>query len=47
VSKLEIAGIAPLFIVSNVSAALAFYRDRLGSTSRFKGPNLMTSSSAL
>ena len=26
----EIGGIAPLFIVKNVPAALAFYRDRLG-----------------
>jgi uncharacterized glyoxalase superfamily protein PhnB len=26
----EIGGVAPLFIVRNVPAALAFYRDRLG-----------------
>ena len=26
----EISGIAPLFIVKNVPVALAFYRDRLG-----------------
>lgn len=26
----EISGIAPFFIVTNVPAALAFYRDRLG-----------------
>jgi len=29
-TKPEISGIAPLFIVKNVPAALAFYRDRLG-----------------
>ena len=29
-TKPEISGIAPLFIVNNVPAALAFYRDRLG-----------------
>ena len=34
----EIAGIAPLFIVSNVPAALAFYRDRLGFAVTFEGP---------
>jgi len=34
----EISGIAPLFIVNNVPAALAFYRDRLGFDVTFQGP---------
>jgi catechol 2,3-dioxygenase-like lactoylglutathione lyase family enzyme len=34
----ELAGIAPLFIVKNVPAALAFYRDRLGFDITFQGP---------
>jgi catechol 2,3-dioxygenase-like lactoylglutathione lyase family enzyme len=33
-----ITGIAPLFIVRNVPAALAFYRDRLGFEITFQGP---------
>ena len=33
-----ISGIAPLFIVKNVPAALAFYRDRLGFDITFQGP---------
>jgi catechol 2,3-dioxygenase-like lactoylglutathione lyase family enzyme len=33
-----ITGIAPLFIVKNVPAALAFYRDRLGFDITFEGP---------
>src|SRR5690606_27330861 len=33
-----IAGIAPFFIVSNVPAALAFYRDRLGFDVTLQGP---------
>ena len=33
-----ITGIAPLFIVKNVPAALAFYRDRLGFDITFQGP---------
>ena len=37
-SKPEITGIAPLFIVKNVPAALAFYRDRLGFDVTFEGP---------
>ena len=45
-TKPEISGIAPFFIVKNVPAALAFYRDRLGFEITFKGPNLTTSSSA-
>ncbi len=34
-----IAGIAPLFIVRNVPAALAFYRDQLGFEITFQGPD--------
>src|SRR5436853_7647260 len=34
----EISGIEPLFIVNNVPAALAFYRDRLGFDITFQGP---------
>jgi catechol 2,3-dioxygenase-like lactoylglutathione lyase family enzyme len=34
----EITGIAPFFIVTNVPAALAFYRDRLGFDITFQGP---------
>src|SRR5687768_15183061 len=37
-SKPEIAGIAPFFIVRNVPAALSFYRDRLGFDITFQGP---------
>ena len=37
-TKPEIAGIAPFFIVRNVPAALAFYRDRLGFDITFQGP---------
>ena len=33
-----ITGIAPFFIVRNVPAALAFYRDRLGFEITFQGP---------
>jgi hypothetical protein len=46
-TKADISGIAPFFIVKNVPVAMSFYRDRLGSTSRFKGPVTTTSSSAL
>lgn len=35
----EISGIAPLFIVTNVPASLAFYRDRLGFAVTFEGPD--------
>ena len=35
----DIAGIAPFFIVKNVPAALAFYRDRLGFEITFQGPD--------
>lgn len=34
----EIAGIAPLFIVNCVPTALAFYRDQLGFEITFQGP---------
>jgi catechol 2,3-dioxygenase-like lactoylglutathione lyase family enzyme len=34
----DIAGIAPLFIVRNVPAALTFYRDELGFDITFQGP---------
>jgi catechol 2,3-dioxygenase-like lactoylglutathione lyase family enzyme len=37
-TKPDIAGIAPFFIVRNVPAALAFYRDRLGFEIMYKGP---------
>jgi catechol 2,3-dioxygenase-like lactoylglutathione lyase family enzyme len=36
--KPDITGIAPLFIVRSVPAALAFYRDRLGFAIAFQGP---------
>jgi catechol 2,3-dioxygenase-like lactoylglutathione lyase family enzyme len=38
-AKPQIAGIAPFFIVRNVPAALAFYRDRLGFEIVFQGPS--------
>ena len=34
-----LSGIAPLFIVKNVPAALTFYRDRLGFDITFQGPD--------
>jgi catechol 2,3-dioxygenase-like lactoylglutathione lyase family enzyme len=37
-TKPKITGIAPFFIVENVPAALAFYRDRLGFDITFQGP---------
>jgi catechol 2,3-dioxygenase-like lactoylglutathione lyase family enzyme len=37
-NKTEISGIAPFFIVKNVPASLAFYRDRLGFDITFQGP---------
>ena len=37
-TQAEITGIIPFFIVSRVSAALAFYRDRLGFEITFMGP---------
>jgi catechol 2,3-dioxygenase-like lactoylglutathione lyase family enzyme len=38
-TKPQISGIAPFFIVKNVPAALEFYRDRLGFDITFQGPN--------
>src|SRR5262245_54307434 len=38
-TKPEMTGIAPFFIVRNVPAALAFYRDRLGFDIVFQGPS--------
>jgi catechol 2,3-dioxygenase-like lactoylglutathione lyase family enzyme len=37
-TKPEISGIAPFFIVRSVPAALSFYRDRLGFDIIFQGP---------
>jgi len=37
-AKAEINGIAPFFIVRDVPAALAFYRDSLGFDITFQGP---------
>jgi catechol 2,3-dioxygenase-like lactoylglutathione lyase family enzyme len=37
-TKPDITGIAPFFIVKDVPAALAFYRDRLGFDIMFQGP---------
>jgi catechol 2,3-dioxygenase-like lactoylglutathione lyase family enzyme len=38
-TKPEISGIAPFFIVRSVPAALAFYRDHLGFDIVFQGPS--------
>ncbi len=38
-TKAEITGIAPFFIVKNVPAALSFYRDNLGFNITFQGPS--------
>jgi catechol 2,3-dioxygenase-like lactoylglutathione lyase family enzyme len=38
VSRPAVGGVAPLFIVRNVPATLAFYRDRLGFEVTFQGP---------
>ena len=38
-TQAEILGISPLFIVGDVPAALAFYRDRLGFEITFQGPS--------
>ncbi len=38
-TKTEISGIAPFFIVKNVPAALSFYQDRLGFDITFQGPS--------
>lgn len=37
-TQAEIAGISPFFIVQDVPAALAFYRERLGFEITFQGP---------
>src|SRR6476620_7847798 len=37
-TQTEIGGVSPLFIVRNVPATLAFYRDRLGFEITFQGP---------
>jgi catechol 2,3-dioxygenase-like lactoylglutathione lyase family enzyme len=37
--KAEIKGIAPFFIVKDVPAALAFYRDQLGFDIMYQGPS--------
>ena len=39
-TKTEISGIAPFFIVKNVPVALSFYRDRLGFDIVFQGPSV-------
>ena len=38
-TKTEITGIAPFFIVKNVPIALSFYRERLGFEITFQGPS--------
>lgn len=38
-TKTEIGGISPLFIVRDVPATLALYRDRLGFEITFQGPD--------
>ena len=38
-SKTEISGIAPFFIVKNVPSALKFYHDQLGFDITFQGPS--------
>jgi len=38
VPRASISSIAPMFIVADVPAALAFYRDRLGFEITFRGP---------
>ena len=45
-TKPEVSGIAPFFIVKDVPSALSFYRDRLGFEITFKGLIRTTSSSA-
>ena len=37
-TRAEISGISPFFIVRHVPSALAFYRDRLGFEVTFQGP---------
>jgi len=38
-TKTEISGIAPFFIVKSVPVALSFYRDRFGFDITFQGPS--------
>ena len=38
-TRADISGIAPFFIVRNVPAAMAFYRERLGFDIAFQGPS--------
>lgn len=38
-NNIEISAIAPFFIVRNVPASLAFYRDKLGFEITFQGPD--------
>ena len=38
-TKPDISGIAPFFIVKNVPTAMSFYRDRLGFDVTFQGPD--------
>jgi catechol 2,3-dioxygenase-like lactoylglutathione lyase family enzyme len=38
-TKTDITGIAPFFIVKNVPVALSFYRDRLGFDIAYQGPS--------
>lgn len=37
-SQIEVGGVSPLFIVRDVPATLAFYRDKLGFEITFQGP---------
>lgn len=37
-AEIEVGAVAPLFIVRNVPATLEFYRDKLGFTITFQGP---------
>src|ERR1700741_3782025 len=37
-TRAEVGGVSPLFIVKDVPATLAFYRDRLGFEITFQGP---------
>ncbi len=37
-TRAEISGVAPFFIVKSLRSALAFYRDRLGFEVMFEGP---------
>jgi hypothetical protein len=46
-TQARIGGVSPFFIVRNVPAALAFYRDQLGSRSLFRDLLMTTSSSEL